>query len=96
MDSNIKTLQDLSTALSAPSPQIEALRIIDPLSAAEESFASFTQHSLECVKKGYVFEDFIQEAIQDRIAEADFDQLTRLYAMVHASKIGRASCRERV
>lgn len=86
---DLETLQQLTSALSAPDTAITSVKITDPLAAAEKTFAEFAQHSFKCVEGSLAFEAAVQDALMSRLAEADFKQLMNLYGMVQSGNTFR-------
>lgn len=88
-NNDLQTLQQLTAALSSSSASVEGVKITDPLSAAEKTFAEFAQHSFKCVEGSLAFEAAVQDALMSRLAEADFKQLMNLYGMVQSGNTFR-------
>lgn len=79
----IETLQKLSASLLANSSAVEAVRITDPLDAAENSYAQFAQDSFACFEEERGFERSLRETLDARQSEATWKELAQVYLETH-------------
>jgi len=80
LSNDIEVLHDFHDSLSAPnSTEVNAVKIIDPLDAVEQSIGDFVSDSLKLVSKRHSFEEELQDSVREVLPEASFQQRADLY-----------------